>query len=247
MFGYQRDPEATGVGVAFTSAALDLGDNQPPAGRLAAFSAVAAALGVPVAIVSQVHGAEVAVVGDAEVSEGLIDLTAIRADALVTTRPGVALAVRVADCVPILLADAAGTVVAAAHAGREGLFAGVIGAAVEAMRDRTDAAIEAWVGPHICAACYEVPPAMAADAASRLGVPPSATRWGTTGIDLGAAARQQLEAYGVRVTEVGGCTLEDERLPSHRGGGTGRMAGVVWLRGPGPNRARRAGLSAGSG
>lgn len=232
MFAYERDPEATGVGVAFTSAALDLGDNQPTAGRLAAFSALASALGGPVAIVSQVHGAEVTVVGEAEASDGLIDLTAIRADALVTTRPGVALAVRVADCVPILLADKDATVVAAVHAGRAGLFAGVIGAAVEAMLDRTDAAFEAWVGPHICASCYEVPPAMAAAAASRLGVPASRTRWGTTGIDLGGAARRQLEACGVQVAEVGGCTLEDDRLLSHRGGSTGRMVGVVWLRRP---------------
>ena len=247
MFAYVRDPGATGVGVAFTSAAIDLGDAQSLQARRAAFASLAAEVGVPVAIVAQVHGAGVAVVGDIEESDGLIDLTGIRADALVTTRRGVALAVRVADCVPIVMADADATVVAAVHAGREGLFAGVIGAAVEAMRERTDAALSAWVGPHICSACYEVPSAMAQDAASRLGVPASGTRWGTTGIDLGAAAGRQLEACGVEVTALDGCTLESERLHSHRGGSVARMAGVVWLPGPGSTRARRAGLGAGSG
>lgn len=160
----------------------------------------------------------------------MIDLTATQADALVTTQPGIGLAMRVADCVPILLADAAGSVVAAVHAGREGLLAGVIGAAVAVVRERTDAPVRAWVGPHICGACYEVPDAMAKDAAARLGVGVPTTRWGTLGIDLGGAARHQLEQRGVAVAEVGACTLTGEHLHSHRRNpAAGRLAGIVWL------------------
>lgn len=231
MFIHRSDPGADGVGVAFTSAEVDLGDRQDAASRGAAFAAVSGALGVPLAVVSQVHGADVCVVdADAPVTGGIVDLTGVRADVLVTARRGVGLAVRVADCVPVLLADAVGAVVAAAHAGREGLLVGVLGSAVAAVRARSAAPLRAWVGPHICGACYEVPDAMAADAAVRLGVDIPATRWGTRGIDLGAAARRQLERLGVAVTEVGECTFTAERLHSHRRDpAAGRLAGIVWL------------------
>jgi len=59
------------------------------------------------------------------------------------------------------------------------------------------------------------------------------TSWGTPSLDLGAGVRAQLEADGVRVVEVGGCTRESPDLYSHRrdGAGAGRQAGVVRLRG----------------
>ena len=78
-------------------------------------------------------------------------------DALVTAEPGTVLMVRVADCVPVLLADAGRGVVAAVHAGRPGLAAGVVPAAVAAMRALGADRVTAWVGPHVCGACYEVP------------------------------------------------------------------------------------------
>ena len=231
MFVFRRDPDATGVGVAFTSAALDLGERQDPASRHRAYRALSDALGVPVAIAAQVHGADVLRVEAVPGGTGLVDLTAHRADALVTTLPGVALAVRVADCVPICVAATDGSAVAAVHAGRNGLLGGVVPAAVSALRELTDADLTAWVGPHVCAACYEVPHAMAEDAADRLGVPVPMTRWGTEGIDLGAAARLQLEGAGVAVTEVAPCTLEHEDLHSHRRDAerAGRMVGLVWI------------------
>ena len=69
-----------------------------------------------------------------------------------------ALAVLVADCVPVLLADPAAGVVAAVHAGRPGMTAGIVGRAVAAMRDaRRRAPISAAVGPSVCGRCYEVP------------------------------------------------------------------------------------------
>ena len=230
MFVYRRDPDALlGAGVAFTSAALDLGDRQDAAARQAAFGRVSGALGVPVAIVAQVHGASVVRLDAPAAGAGLIDLTDHRADALVTTVRGVAIAVRVADCVPICVAAEDGAAVAAIHAGREGLLAGVIEAAVVQVRRVSGARLRAWIGPHVCGACYEVPDAMALDAAARLGVPAPRTTRGTLGIDLGGAARRQLEASGVAVTGVGGCTLTDPRLHSHRGGSPGRMAGIAWL------------------
>ncbi|MBB1493691.1 polyphenol oxidase family protein [Propioniciclava sp. MC1595] len=232
MFVFRRDPDADlGVGVAFTSADLDLSDGQGETGREAAYAALAASLGVPVAVTTQVHSDGVLAVGEqtAPAASGLVDLTGQQADALVTTRPGVALAVRVADCVPICIAAADGSAVAAVHAGRSGLMQGVIAAAVDRLRADTDADLVGWVGPHVCGACYEVPAAMAEDAVARLGIAPTTTSWGTPSIDLGAAALAQLGEAGVDATAVGGCTLHGTGLHSHRGGDAGRQVGLVWI------------------
>ena len=230
MFVHRIDPGPhKGVGVAFTSAELDLSDRQPAEARTAAYATLSESLGVPVAVARQVHGAEVLWVGAQAAASGLIDLTAHEADALVTTQRGVGVAVRVADCVPILIADADAAAVAAVHAGRVGLLSGVIEAAVAALREVSAAPLRAWVGPHICGTCYEVPPEMAQDAAARLGIPVPTTRWGTPGIDLGQGAVCRLTEAGVEVTEVNPCTLEGEHLHSHRGNSAGRLAGIIWL------------------
>lgn len=230
IFHWIADPDADGVGVAFTSDALDLGDRQPAADRARAFAALAAELGVPIAVVSQVHGREVVTVAEVPEAPALLDLTGNRADALVTTRRGVGLAVRVADCLPVLLAASDGSAIAAAHAGRTGLLAGVLPATVAALRTHSDAPLRAWVGPHICGACYEVPEELAADAAARLGTPRTRTSWGTPSIDLGAGAAAQLDALGVAVVAAGECTLHGSGLHSHRRGAeAGRQVGVVWL------------------
>ena len=257
MFVHRRDPDARlGVGVAFTSAALDLSDRQDPTSRARAYARLSREVGVPVAVAAQVHGADVLRVGPPAAASGLIDLTSQHADALVTTHPGVAVAVRVADCVPICIAATDASAVAAVHAGRNGLLGGVIGAAVAAVRAVTDADLVAWVGPHVCATCYEVPHALAREAAERLGTPIPATRWGTEGIDLGAAARLQLRAAGVAATDVAGCTLEDDHLHSHRRDAdrAGRMAGLVWIAGlaqdtpvPAPGHGGRAAPIGGRG
>nr|NLI49548.1 polyphenol oxidase family protein [Propionibacterium sp.] len=240
MFSYLRDPGADGVGVAFTSAEEDLSDAAPPAARAAAFGRLAVALGVPVAVVRQVHGDRVLDVDavPAAPSGGLLDLTAVEADALVTGVRGLGLAVRVADCVPVLFADAAAGLVGAAHAGRAGLLRGVLAATVAVLRARGASRLTAWVGPHICAACYEVPADMAADFAAATGVAAAVTRWGTPGIDLGAAARRQLAALGVPHASHEACTFHDAGLHSHRRDAAcaGRLAGVVWLSGSVPTR-----------
>ena len=230
MLTFLRDPGADGVGVTFTSAETDLGDLQGAEARDAAFARLAAHLGVAVAFVTQVHGNDVLSLDEPPASP-VIDLTAHRVDALVTSLRGVALAVRVADCVPVLLADPAAGVVGAAHAGRAGVLAGVVPRAVEAMRVRGASDLVAWIGPHICAECYEVPAAMAADYADATGVAATTTSWGTPSIDLGAAVRRQLDACGVRWSREEACTRTDPHLHSYRrdAAASGRLAGLVWL------------------
>jgi len=79
------------------------------------------------------------------------------ADAQITTLPGIALAVQVADCLPVLLADTQGRVIGAAHAGWRGLAGGVLEATVQAMREKVPSAdIVAWLGPCIGPAAFEV-------------------------------------------------------------------------------------------
>lgn len=160
--------------------------------------------------------------------------TALEAtDAAISTRPGVAVAVLAADCVPILLADVEARIVAAVHAGRVGARVGVLPAALEGMRAagaRIDR-VEALLGPAVCGECYEVPAAMQADVAKHLPGSASTTRRGTPGLDLRAGLWQQLAAAGVaRVGVDPRCTVEDKTLFSHRRDGTtGRLAAVTWL------------------
>lgn len=232
MFHHRSDPGALGIGVAFTSAALDLGDRQDAEARAAAFAELSDALGVPIAVVHQVHGTAVAEADAPPGTRGLVDL-AREADAVFTTQKGLGVAVRVADCLPILLAAEDASIVAAVHAGRAGLLAGVIGETVARLRSMTPAPLLGWIGPHVCGPCYEVPDAMAADAAARLDVPATTTRWGTAGIDLGAGAVRQLNDAGVTVTRLDPCTLESRDLHSHRRDhGAGRQIGVIWLASP---------------
>lgn len=156
-----------------------------------------------------------------------------RADAQVTTMAGVGLAVMVADCVPLLLADSEQGIVAVAHAGRPGLFRDVVPRTVTAMRELGADRIEAVVGPSICGSCYEVPEDMIQEAARISTEIIRPTPQGTRGIDIAAGVRVQLRAVGVeaiRTVEV--CTAEDPRFFSHRGHGgqpTGRFAGVIGL------------------
>lgn len=157
-------------------------------------------------------------------------------DALVTATGDLVLVVRVADCVPVLLADPSARVVAAAHVGRAGMEANVLGATVAAMRGVGAGQISAWIGPHVCGRCYEVPEEMqrAVDAT----VPGSAavTSWGTPSLDLAAGVRSQLaRAEVAAVHEAGGCTLESPAHYSHRrdAARSGRHVGIIVVRGAG--------------
>ena len=182
----------------------------------------------------QVHGAEVAVVDGAEPpTDGGLGPTVPDVDALVTATPGTALAVLVADCVPVLLADSSAGVVAAVHAGRRGLQLGAVPAAVERMLalGALPEQLEAWIGPAVCGRCYEVPAVMRDEVAAVAPASASTTSTGTAGLDIRAGIREQLEKLGVgQLQASSACTVEDAELFSYRRDGvTGRLAGVVWF------------------
>jgi hypothetical protein len=175
----------------------------------------------------QVHGRTVTVVDGPRTEP--VEAT----DVLVTAVPGLAVAVLVADCVPVLLADAEAGVVAAVHAGRVGARVGVLPAALATMAQAGAeiGRVEALLGPAVCGECYEVPAAMQADVAAHLPGSASRTRSGTPGLDLRAGLWQQLANAGI--AKIGldpRCTVEDRTLYSHRReGATGRIAAVTWV------------------
>ncbi|MFF5443624.1 peptidoglycan editing factor PgeF [Streptomyces sp. NPDC012888] len=178
---------------------------------------------------NQVHGRDVAVVdgpwGDSR------EVPAV--DAVVTARRGPALAVLTADCVPVLLADPVAGVAAAAHAGRPGLVAGVVPAAVEAMAalGADPARLVARTGPAVCGRCYEVPAGMRDEVAEAVPAAYGETSWGTPAVDVVAGVHAQLAALGVTdVRASGTCTLESpDHFSYRRDRVTGRLAGYVWL------------------
>jgi len=219
------------IEVAFTDVSLSLGDAAEDEVRAAALRAVAEETGAAPVLMHQVHGAEVSLIGG-EGGEGGEDGAAMPScDAMVTSRPGVALLARAADCVPVLLADPATGWIAAVHAGRPGLAAGVVPAAVARLREQGAAPSVAWVGPHVCGACYEVPAALQEEVAALVPEARSTTSWGTPALDLGAGVHAQLAAAGiadVRVVDV--CTREDAGWPSYRrdGADATRFAGLIW-------------------
>ncbi len=180
------------------------------------------------------------------------------ADAQITTRPGIALAVQVADCLPVLLADRQGRVIGAAHAGWRSLAGGILQATVQQMRQKVpDANIVAWLGPSIGPTVFEVGDevraafiAAAQDMVANLqGSQPnqedaqyttraeSAFRPGRKPgkwlANLPELARQHLHALGITdIHTAGVCTFSDPaRFWSYRRDQTcGRMAGLIWIK-----------------
>lgn len=178
---------------------------------------------------NQVHGADVAVVDGPWGSSARIPSV----DAIVTARRGLALAVLTADCVPVLLADPVAGIAAAAHAGRPGMIAGVVPAALRAMTElgAEPSRIVARTGPTVCGRCYEVPEAMRAEVSAVEPAAYAETSWGTPAVDVSAGVHAQLERLGVRDREQSPvCTLESRDYFSYRRDRTtGRLAGYVWL------------------
>ncbi|MGE5764887.1 MAG: peptidoglycan editing factor PgeF [Mycobacterium leprae] len=202
-----------------------------PAAVAANRAATAAALALDASRVvwmAQVHAARVTVVDSPRP-----DPVAVT-DALVTATPSLALAVLVADCAPVLLADPAARVVAAAHAGRRGLAAAVVPRAVAAMLDggARPGDVRAFVGPTICGGCYEVPGPLQEEVAARVPGSACTTRRGTPGLDLRSGLIGQLHDAGIDAVDVDPtCPAEHPAYFSYRRDGTtGRFAGYVWLR-----------------
>jgi YfiH family protein len=178
---------------------------------------------------NQVHGPDVAVVDGPWGAPSEIPAV----DAVVTARRGLALAVLTADCTPVLLADPVAQIAAAAHAGRPGMVAGVVPAAVRAMIElgAEPSRIVARTGPAVCGRCYEVPEEMRAEVAAVEPAAHAETSWGTPAVDVTAGVHAQLERLGVRDREQSPvCTLEsDDHFSYRRDRTTGRLAGYVWL------------------
>jgi YfiH family protein len=176
----------------------------------------------------QVHGAEVVFVGNGDAGRGsrAEDDAVAEADVLVTTAPGVALVVLVADCVPIALVDPVARVLAVVHAGWRGTAAGVVGTALEAMAGQGGEAgrVRAWVGPGVAADRYQVGDEVRHGLVAAVGSAPldhGVARPDGPGhwlVDLAAANRQQLRLRGVPSAQIHDCgvTTADERFFSDR-------------------------------
>ncbi len=176
---------------------------------------------------SQVHGARVLRVDGAEVAATRVE----EADGLICTTPGDAVAVRVADCVPVLLAAPGRGVVAAVHAGWRGVAKGIVEVAIAEMGADAGEVIAA-VGPCIGGCCFEVGDEVAAEiAAASVDSVVVRSAGAKPKVDLRAAVAWQLRRAGVgAVEQVGGCTMcEAARFHSFRrdGKASGRLLGAI--------------------
>jgi len=156
------------------------------------------------------------------------------ADAAVTRTRGVVITVRTADCLPLLFADLAGTVVGVSHAGWRGLAAGVLEATIDAM-GVAPGDIAAWIGPAIGPTRFEVGQDVfdaycASDASCAVHFAPS--REGKWLADLAGLARQRMVRAGITRIDGGAWCTHTDVLRFHsyrRERGTGRMALAAWL------------------
>jgi YfiH family protein len=188
---------------------------------LAALRRLAAASGCRVVLLSQVHCADVI-----RIRGPRTDAQPRRGDALISDRPGLLLAVKTADCLPILIVDPERRAAAAVHAGWRGTRSRIAERAVEILVSRLGcrpASILAVLGPCIGPACYEVGEDVrrAFDSAglSLRDFRSSPRRPGAFLFDLAAANRRQLGEFGIpskRIISSPLCTHCDARLLSWR-------------------------------
>ena len=188
-------------------------------------------VGAPVVQVQQVHGARAVEVDAAVGAEA--DAVVARGELPAGAR-GLAVGVRVADCVPLLLADRRSGDVAAVHAGWRGVVAGVVRASIDALA-RERGSLVAAIGPCIGACCFEVGRDVADQIVGACG-DGRVLVWEARDkayVDLRAAVRAQLLALGLaraHIDDVPGCTKhEGERFHSYRrdGAGSGRMLAAI--------------------
>jgi YfiH family protein len=220
------------------------------------WKAVAELIGATDAVtVNQIHGRKVVTVRAGSTGPGLHTpqdaSTRPDADALVSNDPRVAIAVRAADCVPLLLADTKTGAVAAVHAGWRGTAAGIAAAAVEALSG--DCGVQpqhlvAAIGPSIGPCCYEVGSELVDAFAAAGHARHLIDRWfsvrsagsglrarsaGALVLDVPGANRDQLALAGVPEDQIflsGLCTaMHLDVLTSYRAekAQAGRIAGVI--------------------
>lgn len=175
-------------------------------------------IGNPIYFMKQTHGNKIVVVDSQSSPNGAI----YDGDAVVTDKPNVALAVQVADCLPLLLISK--SVVAAVHVGRKGLLNKVAVAALDQMKKLGADQISGVVGPHICGECYEVDSQMY----SQITKEYPATGGKSNHLNLLAGLKDQLAK--VEITSLGICTKENSDYFSYRKDATlGRQVGVISL------------------
>ena len=175
----------------------------------------------PIQYMNQVHGDRIAVIE--EVTDEVPT-----ADSLVTGIPGIALAVMVADCIPLLLKSAES--VAAVHVGRRGLVNEITRKTLALMREMGAGEITAIIGPGICGRCYEVSEDVFNEVITLHPLAAARTPQGTLSLDLPAALRAVLSDEGVKNVDNFECTVESPDLFSYRRDGvTGRQVGIISL------------------
>lgn len=237
---------AAGFAHGFSTREVDLSVTTPApdyAEALARFCGEAGLSASSLRHANQVHGATVVVAADVSL-EARPD-----ADALVSYRE-LAVGVRVADCVPVLIGNPDTGAVAAIHAGWKGFVAGVVPRAIEALqkkdgdRHRSGRSLVAAIGPCIGPCCFEVSADVAAAIDEAAGVPvsfASGDRADKRLVDLRAAVRAHLvraaksaksqgaRALRVDIDDVAGCTRCDATrfFSFRRNGETGRMLAAI--------------------
>ena len=168
----------------------------------------------PIQVMTQEHGNQVSVIER--------PISAPVADAMVSCNKEIALAVRVADCLPLLLYS--NNVIAAVHVGRKGLMNQVAVNAVTQMRKLGAKEITGVVGPHICGLCYEV----GADIFTEVTNAYPATFKKQNYLDLYAGLVSQLPE--IKLSNIDICTKENTDYFSYRAHGeAGRQVGVISL------------------
>jgi YfiH family protein len=230
-----------------TRRAGDFGNGTPDAESLQRLGAE----GMRLRTVRQIHSNRVLLVGAGPAGASDAQDTAQRpmADALVTDLAGDLLAVRTADCLPLLLVDRGKRAVATVHAGWRGTQQRIAARAVETMWERfgsDPAVVEAAIGPGIGGCCFEVGHEVAAQFEPRFTIPPrdaappeqapaAAGRAPRPHVDLVEVNRQQLLEQGIPARHLwssGRCTCcqEDDFFSYRRDGATARMLAFVGVR-----------------
>ena len=178
-------------------------------------------LGQPIQFMEQVHGDSVSLVRASTIDSPT-------ADALLTQESGIALAVMVADCIPLILANAGA--VAAVHVGRRGLLNDVAIKTLNKLRSLDSSPVTAVIGPSICGSCYEVSQEIFNEVTDRYPASSARTPSGGFSLDLAKALTLELIDHNVAVIDESRCTVEDDSLFSYRRDGkTGRQVGIVWI------------------